>query len=306
MKIIARAGKEELALVYVAEIGSGEFVEFVESVQPPKPREEKWVLIISTSIGCRVGCRFCDAGGYFQRPLSQKEMISQLDYLVRSRFPDKKVGVKKFKIQFARMGEPSFNFDVLEVLYQLRELYDAPGLLPCISTIAPAGSERFFRRLLSIKREIYPQDFQLQFSIHTTDDGLRDRLIPFKKWSLAEIARYGDEFYEKNARKITLNFALGDRFSLDQEILLEHFDPSRFLIKITPINPTFRACKNRLSSSFEELKKSVNRLQDCGYETLLSIGELEENLIGSNCGQYVTRYKGRVPLNAYTYELERL
>ena len=28
-------------------------------------------------------------------------------------------------------------------------------------------------------------------------------------------------------------------------------------------------------------------LRDAGYEVLLSIGELEENRIGSNCGQYI-------------------
>jgi len=42
-----------------------------------------------------------------------------------------------------------------------------------------------------------------------------------------------------------------------------------------------------------------------GYEVLISIGEFEENRIGSNCGQYVSRYKGKSDTkdNAYTYPL---
>ena len=306
MKVVSRAGNDRLAMVYIAEVESGGFIEFVESVQPPLSRTEKWVLIISTSLGCRVGCRFCDAGGYYKRTLTEKEIFSQIDYLVKRRFPENVIPVKKFKIQFARMGEPSFNYEVLKVLRRLRVIYDVPGLLPCISTIAPVGSEEFFARLFEIKKEFYPENFQLQFSIHTTDEELRDWLIPFKKWSLSDIGRYGSKFYNKGSRKITLNFALGDTFPVDPEVLLKYFEPDKFLLKITPVNPTFRALRNNLGSSFEKLARRVELLRQSGYETLLSIGEFEENLIGSNCGQYVTRYKNRALCDAYTYELEEI
>ncbi|MCK4942927.1 MAG: radical SAM protein, partial [Candidatus Aminicenantes bacterium] len=61
MKILARAGTETVAMVYLAEMRASRFVEFVESVQPPQPRSEKWVLIISTLFGCPVDCEMCDA-----------------------------------------------------------------------------------------------------------------------------------------------------------------------------------------------------------------------------------------------------
>ena len=44
MKIISSIGSEELAIVYIAETSKGELMEFVESVQPPKTREEKWLI----------------------------------------------------------------------------------------------------------------------------------------------------------------------------------------------------------------------------------------------------------------------
>jgi 23S rRNA (adenine2503-C2)-methyltransferase len=31
-------------------------------------------------------------------------------------------------------------------------------------------------------------------------------------------------------------------------------------------------------------------MRSAGYDVILSIGEVEENRIGSNCGQYVTRH----------------
>jgi len=107
MKIIAKTGKESIATVYIAETEDGKLIEFVESVQPPIPRQKKWVLTLSTLYGCPVGCRFCDAGNYYEGKLSLNDIMSQIDYLIVSRFPHREVSVHKFKIQFARMGEPS-------------------------------------------------------------------------------------------------------------------------------------------------------------------------------------------------------
>ncbi|GAH16437.1 unnamed protein product, partial [marine sediment metagenome] len=68
IEILGEYGREDLAKVYVASMrGNKEYlVEFVESVQPPIPREKKWVLIVSTLFGCPVGCRMCDAGGEYK------------------------------------------------------------------------------------------------------------------------------------------------------------------------------------------------------------------------------------------------
>ena len=37
MKIIGKAGKEDIAIVYIAEMDNGLLSEFVESIQPPIP-----------------------------------------------------------------------------------------------------------------------------------------------------------------------------------------------------------------------------------------------------------------------------
>ncbi|MCD5415694.1 radical SAM protein [Candidatus Bipolaricaulota bacterium] len=296
MRIVAHTGKEEIALLYLAELGEGRLIEFVESVQPPLPREEKWVLIVSTLLGCPLGCPICDAGGDYRGILSAEEIFAQIDYLIRKRFPSGNVPVRKFKIQFARMGEPALNPHLLEVLEELPERYTAPGLLPSLSTVAPAGTDEFFERLLQIKEEKYSRGrFQLQFSIHTTDLKLRDRLIPARKWDFAAIAAYGDRFYVEGDRKITLNAALADGSPLDPRVLSRYFSPERFLVKITPLNPTHRAQESGLSSYIDPDRPNgdyevVRALRSAGFEVLMSIGEVEENRIGSNCGQYVRRH----------------
>jgi 23S rRNA (adenine2503-C2)-methyltransferase len=311
MKVIATTGKEDIAKVYILALDGGKFVECVESVQPPLPLEDKWVLLVSTLFGCPIGCAMCDAGGFYQGKPTAEEILSQIEFLVHQRFPDGNIPSRQFKIQFARMGEPALNSAVLDVLEALPNRYRAPGLMPSISTVAPAACRDFFERLLEIKKTYYPKGrFQFQFSLHTTDAQLRDQIIPVRKWSFSEMAEYGERFYAPGDRKITLNFALARHSPLEASVLKKYFAPQKFLIKITPVNPTYRAMENNLDSyidmdTSDHTDEIVDGLRSSGYDVIISIGNVEENQVGSNCGQYL-----RAHLNAceklgegYTYPL---
>ena len=324
MKILAEYGRDELAKVYVAQMREHTqlgkthhryLVEFVESMQPPFPREKKWVLIVSSMFGCPIQCKMCDAGGDFSGCLTAEEILAQIDYMVRQRFPGGTPGTLKFKIQFARMGEPSLNPAVLEALEQLPIRYDTLGLHISVSSIAPrtAAARRFFEKLLLVKNKHYPQGrFQLQFSIHTTDEQKRDELIPVQKWSFDEIALYGRRFSlsHRGDRKVTLNFAPIVGYPIDVDRMYHYFNPDVFLIKLTPVNPTFRSQETSLisavnpydPSSFDDL---IKLFRNKGYEVILSIGVLEENLIGSNCGQFIQRALNTYQRPKQSYQLER-
>lgn len=308
MRIISKTGREDIAFVYVAETKEKKLVEFVESVQPPIPRSKKWVIIISTLYGCPVKCSFCDAGGFYYGKVSESDMLNQIDFAVQNRFNGNDIPVEKFKIQFARMGEPAYNSDVIKVLEKLPEIYNAPGLIPSVSTIAPKNSEKFLNDLSDVIEEKYKKNFQMQFSIHTTDIKKRDNLIPVKKMSFREISKFGEGMYHNGGRKITLNFALAEGMPIETSVLLDNFDPDKFLIKITPVNPTLSSMKSGIKSVLREDDQiGIDiKLRKAGYDVILSIGELEENMIGSNCGQYITNYKnsGEIIEKGYTYSSE--
>jgi len=313
MRVVARAGNPDLATVYLADMGEERLVEFVESVQPPWTRAQKWVIIISTLVGCPVGCAICDAGGRYRGPLSCEEMLAQIAFLVDRDYPDGRVPVEKFKVQFARMGEPAFNPAVLDALEALPGRWRAPGLLPSLSTIAPRGCDRFFVRLRELKTALYGGGrFQLQFSLHSSDPDQRDRLMPAPKWDFAQIAAYGERFVSPGDRRITLNIALAEDTVVEAPVLRRFFHPDLFLIKATPVNPTLGARRHGLRNGLPDTGTApacVDALRSAGYEVIVSIGELEENRIGSNCGQFVRRFleKGRAgETAAYTYGVEYL
>jgi 23S rRNA (adenine2503-C2)-methyltransferase len=311
MRVISKTQEHEIASVFIAENSEGKRIEFVESTQPPMDVSKKWVIIVSTLFGCPVDCKFCDAGGDYKGKLSAEDIFYQIDYLVNFRFPLGVPETEKFKIQFARMGEPSFNPAVLEVLERFPSKYPVDNFVGSLSSIAPQGTDAFFERLLEIKKRFYDQSFQLQFSLHSTDEEQRNRLMPVKKWSLEKMAAFGKRFYSEGGKKITLNFALGKENILDPEVLKKHFDPDIFLVKITPVNPTFKARINKIDSLIVREEKEypvIDALKASAYDVILSIGEWEENKIGSNCGQYIKALDQTclVPEGSYSYKLQDL
>ncbi len=299
MRVIAEFGTDDLARVYVATAGDKDdrLVEFVESVQPPITRDEKWVLIVSTLYGCPVGCAICDAGSWYEGPISAEGILEQILHMVDRRFANRAVPTPKFKIQFARMGEPAFNPAVIDVLRQLPEKLRAPGLVPSVSTVAPAGRERFFDDLLRVKDALYRGGrFQFQFSIHSTDLAVRARLIPVRSMPFEWMAAFGSRFRREDDQKVTLNFAVAAGVPVDPAAVAKVFSPDDFLIKLTPVNPTMRAAQSGLESGIDPdrpetggaLKAAFERE---GFDVILSLGESDENRIGSNCGMFVSELR---------------
>ncbi len=256
MLIKNQFGDDNIATVYIAQIKDKLF-EFAESIQPPLTRNDKWVLTLSCLYGCPVKCLMCDAGRQYKGCMSKEDILKQINYLITKRFPNKIVPCEKFKIQFSRMGEPAFNNNILEVLKELPKMFHAPGLIPSISTIGPknANSQYFFKELTKIKNNLYPNGkFQMQFSIHTTDINKRDKLIPTAKMSFQEIANFADKFHQKNDRKITLNFIVMQNYPIEAKIIKKFFNKDKFIIKLTPLNPTNYAKQNKLETKLEPIK----------------------------------------------------
>ncbi|MEW5701613.1 MAG: radical SAM protein [Candidatus Zixiibacteriota bacterium] len=295
MKLVSSTGNPRLAMVHVAADARGRRVEFVDSVQPPRPRSEKWVVIVSTMFGCPVGCRMCDAGGWTEGRLNAAEILWQVRTAVGLRFPSGRPQTRMLKIQMARMGEPSLNPSVIEALAALPAEFPGTRVTASVSTVAPRRAERFVERLRQIKDLRYSGGrFQLQFSIHSTDPEHRSWLCPVESLSLHQMAAIGKGFRAPGDRKITLNFCLIEGFPIDMGVIRDTFDPEDFVIKLTPLNPTAAARRWRLSSLIgpgteSRARPLVDALAQAGFDVLLSIGEYDENTIGSNCGQYAVR-----------------
>ncbi|KAF0125437.1 MAG: 23S rRNA (adenine2503-C2)-methyltransferase [Elusimicrobia bacterium] len=274
--------------------GEGErLVEFVDTVEPGVPKTEKWVLMVSTQLGCPVGCAMCDAGAMgFHGDLSAREMLAQVRRVLDDNPDLDPASHPKLKIHFARMGEPSLNPAVLEALELLAAEFPFPGLMPSLSTVAPAApaAAEFMEKLIAVKDRHYSGGkFQLQFSLHATEAADRRELVPVPVWDLAAIAAYGRRFVKPGDRKITLNFALPEGAALGTGTIREFFDPSLFLVKVTPVNPTWRAGLTGTAYVWNEvppeLASAAAALEGAGFDVILSPSAPEEIEAATSCGQ---------------------
>ncbi|MBI4423197.1 MAG: isochorismatase family protein, partial [Elusimicrobia bacterium] len=295
MDIVSTATAHGLGELHLARVGPDprRLIEFVDTLEPGIPKARKWVLMISTQAGCAVGCSLCDAGelGYWGN-LTAEEMLGQVRFVLRRNPELDPARHPKLKVHFARMGEPSLNPAVLEALRRLPELVGGAGLLPSLSSVAPLApvTERFFEELATIKDDRYPAGrFQLQFSLHATDEESRRRIVPVRTWDFARIAEYGRRFRRPGDRKITLNFATPEGHRLDAARLARAFDPADFLVKITPVNPTRRADDSGHTRVWQEPPADIAgfaaRLKERGFEVILSPSLPEEIAAATSCGQ---------------------
>lgn len=301
MRVLFSRGDDELARVFVAETEDGHRLELVDQTPPPLPRSERWVLLVSALMGCPVRCAMCDVGGHYEGKLTSEEILDQVDYLIRRRHPDGRVPVPALEVHFTRMGDPAFNEAVIDALCTLPRRYQAPGLTPCLSTIAPARTEAFFERLIEVKRALYSGGrFQLQLSLHTTDELVRRRLVPVKCLPFSEMAELGRRLAAPGDRKIDLNFVAAREVPLEPGELLRHFSPEIFTVKLTQMNPTLASFRTGLTSLFEQggpqgVQAVVERFCAAGYQVVVSPAAPGEAEIGSGCGMRAAAPLTQVP-----------
>ncbi len=133
--------------------------QMVESVLLPRGG-----LCISTQVGCAVGCVFCMSGrNGLIRQLGSAEIVAQV-VLARQRRTVSKV-------VFMGMGEPAHNLDnVLDAIELLGTVGNIGHKNLVLSTV---GDLRVFERLPLMK--VKPA---LALSLHTTNETLRNRLLP--------------------------------------------------------------------------------------------------------------------------------
>jgi 23S rRNA (adenine2503-C2)-methyltransferase len=235
----------------------------------------------------------CDAGAMgFHGNLSANDILKQVREIVE-RNPDLGVGLHpKVKIHFARMGEPALNPEVLKALQMLAHEFPHPGVMPSLSTVAPKSPavDPFFDELIRVKNDHFSGGrFQLQFSLHSMDERKKREIVPIRTWSFGDVACYAGRFLRRGDRKITLNFALASGEVLDTQRVVALFQPDRFLIKITPINPTATARKHDAIHLWieapEATRRSAEKLKAAGFDVILSPSLPEEISAETSCGQ---------------------
>ncbi|WEU67363.1 prohibitin family protein [Xanthomonas phage JGB6] len=277
MKVTRVDSSDDNVCKYVFDMGTA----VAEAVLYKYPEyNERTVICCSTQSGCPIGCRFCGAGDAFVRNLTTEEIVAQVEHL----FADKAIdpsAVKRGQIMFMSMGEPLLNLkQLIPAMATLANRY--PNFALLISTSAPrVDFEPLFQAA-----EVIPQ-IGLQFSVHESTDAARDALIPFKnKYTIAEIAGLGNEFFHRTDRQAFFNYcAHADNTSEADAVRLANTFPTHsFQATVSVIcerDESIAAANERqrtLATNF------MSRLLDYGY-SVRTFDPAGQDDIGGGCGQ---------------------
>lgn len=246
----------------------------IESVQIPM--QSGGTLCISSQVGCRMGCAFCETGRMgLLRNLTTEEIVSQV-FIARHQL--------KFdfrNIVFMGMGEPLDNY---EAVMKAVHVFNDPkgfGFGRRRMTISTSGCVEGIEKLT----QQAGQAPNLAVSINAPTDELRNFLMPVnRKHDLKTLYEAMKRYCALTERQILIAYVL----MKDQNDQLQHavqladyLKGLNVKINLIPFNPQSR---DRFQASPpERMEAFTDYLRDRGYYTLLRVTKGQE--IMAACGQ---------------------
>jgi 23S rRNA (adenine2503-C2)-methyltransferase len=162
-------------------------------------------ICISTQVGCNVGCEFCATAKMgFLKNLDAGEIVSQV-YEIK-----KQTGITPTNIVYMGMGEPFLNYDnmmrSLKILIHEKGLNITAGKIT-VSTVGFKDKIRKFTGELIKPENKKIKNVKLALSLHSTDSGIRESIIPAsKKNKLSQLYPELSYFYQKTGNKVTYEY----------------------------------------------------------------------------------------------------
>lgn len=268
------------------------------------PLEEKWVITISSQYGCSMKCNFCDVPKVGPGRNATLNDLSGQVYAAIALHPEVKQ-TKRLNLHYARMGEPTFNPNVLGVTGLLTDYFHQKlgAFHPVVSTMMPCNNKNlkyFLRSWMITKNHYLEGEAGLQLSINSTDEEERWTMFGQNNLSLSQIFDVMQGVVPKG-RKIALNFAIAD-YEIDPTVLLKYFDPDYYMCKLTPMHIT-QACEdNKIFTaggydSFYPYQKTEYNLKRAGYDVIVFVPSLEEDKGRITCGNAIL--SGTMPTCEY-------
>lgn len=265
---------------------------------------DKLVVTVSSQKGCPMKCNFCDCPKFgFKGNATEAELVSEITTAVA--LSGIKHG-KRLNVHFARMGEPTFNHDVINAAITTAMMLQTDYVLakehgtnfppmfdeyhPVVSTMMPKINSHLKVFLedwvFAGKRYGGDDGFGLQFSINTLDEEKRNAMFNNLSLSLQEIGDIIRDLPEPKKRKFTLNFAVTSESNLDPKLMDKYFDKEKCIVKITPIHETKEAVKNgyEIVKDFDVYEKFEKPLVEAGWQVIVFIPSEEEDKDRITCG----------------------
>jgi 23S rRNA (adenine2503-C2)-methyltransferase len=238
------------------------FPDGLESESVLIPMKAGVTLCISSQVGCRMGCAFCETGKMgLIRHLDCEEIVAQVFW---AKF---KLGKAVRNIVFMGMGEPFDNYEAVMRAVAVMTDTGGMGLAPSRITISTSGK---VDAILRMAKEADPA-LNLAVSVNAPSDEIRKRIMPVsKQWNMAELKSAMQEYCLHPRRKILIEYVLlkGINDSLEAaDLLADYLRGIRAKVNLIPYNPQTR---DRFAPPDTPQREAfLHRMRSHGYQTLL-------------------------------------
>lgn len=245
------------------------------------PMQFGWTLCVSSQVGCRMGCTFCQTGRMgLKRHLQTEEIVAQA-FLARHT-----LGYPIRNVVFMGMGEPMDNFDA--VSQAIKVFGDQGGMALGLRhlTVSTVGRVDGIRRFM---QEVDPA-VNLAVSINAPNDALRKSIMPLtRKYSLQTIKEALLEYCSHPRRSVLIGYVLikgiNDSLELADE-LAAYIQGLKVKVNLIPYNP--QESDPFQSPDKEQVDLFAERLRSLGVHTLLRQTKGDE--IMAACGQLGAKF----------------
>lgn len=237
-----------------------------------------YTLCLSSQVGCKMGCAFCETGRLgLIRNLSVKEIVLQLFYAKNLR----KVPIRN--LVFMGMGEP---FDNYQAVKQAIAIFTDPygfGLGPSRITVSTSGLVDVLRQFTS---EVDPR-VKLAVSINGSSNHVRSRVMPVNRRYDMDVLKSALLDYQASHPKRTLLFEyvlienVTDDVLMADELAAYCTGFTDLRINLIPYNPQSR--KRFVTPTKEAIQTFTDRLRSHGYRVYLRGTKGDKEMAA--CGQ---------------------
>jgi 23S rRNA (adenine2503-C2)-methyltransferase len=259
------------------------------------PEEDRLTICVSSQVGCRQGCRFCQTGRMgLVRNLTAGEIIAQL--FIANQWADSvqlstelaamRVPNRITNVVFMGMGEPLDNLD--EVIRSLTIMRDHFGFQLSLKrlSVSTAGHLDGIEKILNIEPNL-----SLALSLHSPDEQERSRLMPInRKWPIHTVLETLKKYQSQRKSDFLIQYTLlaGTNDSAEHaHQLAALLGDLKVKINLIPFNPfddvIYRPPTPEAIQQFRDI------LHSYGFRVLVRYSKGQD--IKAACGQLIKKQK---------------
>ena len=240
------------------------------------PMQAGWTLCVSSQVGCKMGCTFCETAKMgLVRSLQTEEIVAQLFFAkFTKKFPIK-------NIVFMGMGEPLDNYDAVKQAIAVFCDLGGLGFGSRQVTVSTCGRVDGIKRLIEDKVHIH-----LAVSLNAPNNMIRNQLMPVnRRADLSLLYESMKEYGQVMKRSILVEYVLIDGITDSEEDARQVADYLRGLnvkVNLIPYNPQRTGVRFK-SPQMESVDSFAAVLRKEGYRTLIRLPKGQQ--AHAACGQ---------------------